>query len=223
MITVVDYGMGNLKSVANAFEAVGEKIRITQDPADLKAASAVILSGVGAFGEGMRRLREAGLVEALHETVLKERKPYLGICLGMQFLARTGFEHGTHAGFGWLEGQVVRLRPKDPRCRVPHIGWNEVEVREGCPLFTDLEDGPVFYFVHSYHLVPEGGDDKFVAGTCRHGQPVTAAVQKGHIFGVQFHPEKSQRSGLRVLRNFVRFVQEGPQDAQAPAHSRLAH
>ncbi len=208
MIAVIDYGAGNLRSVVNAFEAIGQKPQVTNKPADLKASDAIVLPGVGAFGDGMSNLRRTGMVEALNEEVLDKKKPYLGICLGLQFLAQLGLEHGTHEGFGWVKGKVIRLEPNETRFRVPHIGWNGLDTRRSFPLFENLEDGPIFYFVHSYHLVPEAEDRDVISATCDHGQDVTAAVQKGNIFGVQFHPEKSQRSGLTVLKNFVKFVQE---------------
>lgn len=209
MIAIIDYGAGNLRSVVNAFEALGQRPQITSDPSDLEKARAIVLPGVGAFGEGMEHLRRLNLVEALNQEVLGKGKPYLGICLGLQFLAEVGLEHGRHEGLGWIRGRVEHLRPNGSEYRVPHIGWNEVEVRRDASLFERLEDGPVFYFVHSYHLVPEETDKNSVVATSWHGQAITAAVQKGNIYGVQFHPEKSQRSGLALLRNFVNLALEG--------------
>ena len=203
MIAIVDYGVGNLKSIANAFEAIGQKVVVTQRPSEVSAAQGIVLPGVGAFGDGMKSLRATGLIDTLNKEVLLERKPFLGICLGLQLLAGVGLEHGEHQGLDWVDGRVLRLEPDSTEFRVPHIGWNDVRVVRSCPLFENLEDGPVFYFLHSYHFTPAPAQSDSVVATCQHGQTLTAAVQKGNIFGVQFHPEKSQRSGLRILRNWV--------------------
>jgi glutamine amidotransferase len=204
LIAVIDYGAGNLRSVVNALEAIGQKPLVTSNPADLAKASAIVLPGVGAFGDGMESLRRLNLIKVLNEEVLGKKKPYLGICLGLQFLAQVSFEQGTHDGLGWINGKVVRLEPCSSEYRVPHIGWNDLQINRDSLLFEDLEDSPVFYFVHSYRLVVEEEDRDVVTATCWHGQSVTAAVQKDNIFAVQFHPEKSQRSGLNLLSNFVR-------------------
>lgn len=203
MIAIVDYGAGNLKSVANAFGAIGQEIKVTREANDLHSASGIVLPGVGAFGDGMRQLRALGLVNVLTDEVMARKKPYLGICLGLQFLATVGLEHGEQLGLGWLAGRTVALQPETEDFRVPHIGWNDVTRNSSSPLFKDLDDGPTFYFVHSYHFVPDPGHEALVTGTSWHGQRVTAAVERDNVFGVQFHPEKSQRSGLRVLRNWV--------------------
>ena len=153
MIAVIDYGAGNLRSVVNAFEAIGQKPLVTRHPADLAKASAIVLPGVGAFGEGMEALQRLNLIDALTEQVLGYQKPYLGICLGLQFLAQESFEHGTYQGLGWINGTVRRIVPQGSQYRVPHIGWNDIRLERPCPLFEGLEAEPVFYFVHSYHLV----------------------------------------------------------------------
>ena len=201
MIHVVDYGMGNLRSVANAFEALGASVRVSPDPAALADAERVVLPGVGAFGEAMRRLRESGFVDALAEAVLVRKRPFLGICLGMQLVADRSFEHGEHAGLGWIAGDVRRIEPADPSLRIPHIGWNAVAMAPERRLGIDLPKDPTFYFVHSYQLVP--ADERDVAGRCDYGGPVVACIERGHIFGTQFHPEKSQRAGLQMLTNFL--------------------
>jgi imidazole glycerol-phosphate synthase subunit HisH len=201
MIHIVDYGMGNLRSVANAFEAVGARVTISGDPAALATAERIVLPGVGAFGEAMRRLRELRLVEALGEAVLVRKRPFLGICLGMQLVADRSFEHGEHAGLGWIAGEVVRIEPSDSSLRVPHIGWNGVTMAADRVLGRDLPKDPTFYFVHSYQLVPS--DEHDVAGRCDYGGPVVACIERGHIFGTQFHPEKSQRAGLQMLKSFA--------------------
>ncbi|MBI3087386.1 MAG: imidazole glycerol phosphate synthase subunit HisH [Candidatus Omnitrophica bacterium] len=203
MIAIVDYGMGNLKSVANAFEAIGSPARLVTRPEELREAAAIVVPGVGAFGDGMRNLRARGFVEALEEEVRRKGKPYLGICLGMQFLADVSFEHGEHAGLGWIRGAVKRLEPDDRRFKVPHMGWNDLRLIRDSALFADLPGEPVFYFVHSYHVEVAPEEAGAVTATCWHGADVTAAVQKEQIFGVQFHPEKSQQVGLHLLKNFV--------------------
>jgi glutamine amidotransferase len=208
MIAIIDYGMGNLRSVLNAFEAIGAPSRVTSAPSDLREARAVVVPGVGAFADGMANFSTLRVLEALGEEVLIRKKPYLGICLGLQFLAREGREHGVTAGFGWLGGVVRPLAPADPRCKVPHMGWNEVTVTRHCDLFRDLDERPVFYFLHGYQLDPDGDPqvEAAVVATASHGGRVTAAVQRDNVFGVQFHPEKSQEAGLQVLRNFVKLA-----------------
>lgn len=201
MLTIVDYGMGNLASVANAFAAVGAASLVTSRPSDLASATRVVLPGVGAFGEAMRRLREGGLIEPLREAVLTRRTPFLGICLGMQLLAERSEEHGKHEGLGWIGGAVTRLEPGDDQLRIPHVGWNVVHAARPSVLFDGLPAEPTFYFVHSYHLLTT--DPAATVGVCQYGGDVTAAVARDHIFGTQFHPEKSQRRGLALLRNFL--------------------
>ena len=206
MIAIVDYGAGNLRSVFNAFEAIGQRAQVTSDPADLKHADAIVLPGVGAFNTGMENLEKAGFVDALNEEVKEKGKPYLGICLGMQFLADVGLEHRARRGLGWIKSTVRALEPNDTAFRVPHMGWNDVQIKQESPLFNNLEDRPIFYFLHSYDLAPDKSETHVVTATCWHGQVITAAVQKDNIFGVQFHPEKSQGSGLNLLRNFVKLI-----------------
>ena len=205
MIAIVDYGAGNLRSVVNAFDAIGQQTRVVRDPAELRDAAAIVLPGVGAFGDGMAQLRARGFVEALNEQVLVRRTPYLGICLGLQLLARESTEHGAHRGLGWIDGVVQRIEPVDDQCRVPHIGWNTVHIHRASRLLEGLDE-PVFYFAHSYHVQVAGDASGAVTGTTSHGLAITASLEQGHIFGVQFHPEKSQREGLQVLTNFARLL-----------------
>ena len=200
MIVVVDYGMGNVRSVVNALAALGAEAQVSSSPAALDAAERLILPGVGAFGEAMRRIGERGLVEPLERQVARG-KPILGICLGMQLLAALGWEHGAHRGLGWIAGQVRRLEPADPSLRVPHIGWNEVTPGAPGRLLAGVPAGSTFYFVHSYHFVPE--DPERVTGHCDHGGRFAAVVEWGHVVGTQFHPEKSQQAGLLLLKNFL--------------------
>jgi len=206
MIAVVDYGAGNLRSVVNAFETIGTKISVVKDPDELARASAIVLPGVGAFGDCMEAIRRQKLVEPLEELVFSQKLPYLGICLGMQFLAEESLEKGRHRGLGWIRGKVELMSPDDGNFRIPHMGWNDISYSETCPLFEGLDEKPVFYFVHSYHLVVTEDKGDCVTASCWHGLTVTAAVQKDNIFGVQFHPEKSQENGLKLLENFIKSI-----------------
>jgi glutamine amidotransferase len=199
-VTIVDYGMGNLRSVAKAFEGLGYKALITDRPSDIEVAQRIVLPGVGAFGDGMQELRARGIISVMTEQVIVRRVPFLGICLGMQLLAEEGLENGTHVGLGWIAGRTLRLAPSDPLLRVPHIGWNDVEFTVGSVLGQGI-DRTAFYFVHGYHLVPTDGTA--ICGSVIYDDQIVAAVEFQNIFGTQFHPEKSQRAGLAVLRNFM--------------------
>ena len=201
MLAVIDYGMGNLRSVVNAFGMLGFRASVARHPEELRQAEMIVLPGVGAFGDGMKNLRAAGWVEALEEGVGDEGKLFLGICLGMQLLATRGTEHGVHEGLNWVPGTVERLPVDDPALRVPHIGWNDVRFLKKDGLFAGLDDGHTFYFVHSYVFRPE--DPGVVSGVCSHGVEFAAGVEVGNIYATQFHPEKSQRAGLAVLKNFA--------------------
>ena len=192
--------MGNLGSVYNAVQMVGGEARICGQPKELVGAERVILPGVGAFGDCMSSLRQLGFVEALNEFVRRGR-PLLGVCLGMQAMARRGFEGGDYEGLGWFDAEVVRLQPSDATLRVPQIGWNEVQYRPGAALFRGLEPSPDFYFVHSYQV--RCVEERDVLGTCDYGGAVTAAICRDNIVGSQFHPEKSQDHGLKFLENFL--------------------
>jgi glutamine amidotransferase len=200
-VAVVNYGMGNLDSVVRAFEECGANVVVAGEPSGLETATHLVLPGVGAFGDGMRHIRERGFDTALREQALERRIPLLGLCLGMQLLAERGEEHGDHAGLGLIPGTVVRLRPTTPEERVPHVGWNDVEVARPTALLGGLESGANFYFVHSYHM--ECRDDAHVLGRTPYCGTVASVVGRDHVFGVQFHPEKSQRAGFRLLRNFL--------------------
>ncbi|HML53897.1 MAG TPA: imidazole glycerol phosphate synthase subunit HisH [Solidesulfovibrio magneticus] len=202
-VAIIDYGMGNLVSVVNAVNALGVEALVADSPADLGRASHIVLPGVGAFADAMRNLGDRGWIPALEEAALGQGKPFLGICLGMQLLAATGMEHGEHKGLGWIKGRVERLVPQGEGLRVPHVGWNAVHPVPGAGdgLFHGLADGEDFYFVHSYAFVPE--DPAHCAAVCDHGGLFCAAVASGRVFGTQFHPEKSQRAGWRVLANFL--------------------
>ena len=201
MIVVVDYGMGNIRSVSKAFEACGAAVLVSAKPEDLKKAERIVLPGVGAFGDSMGNLKRLGLIEPLREEVLVRKKPYFGICLGMQILAESGEEKGNHQGLGWLPGQTLAFSFKDSELKVPHIGWNDIKIIQDSPLWKGLGKKLDFYFVHSYHLTP--GNPSDVAATCNYGYDFAAAVQRGNIFATQFHPEKSQEAGLQIIRNFL--------------------
>lgn len=200
MIAVIDYGIGNVRSVINALEHVGASATLTRDPVELRAADALVLPGVGAFGEGMRRLAAHGLTEPLRELVLAGR-PLLGICLGFQMLMRSSNEMGEHTGLGLIDADVVRL-PVD--ARLPHIGWAPVHAAAtpGAPRLLKGLEGERFYFVHSYGVV--GSTFSFAAGIAEcDGLPFAALAESGRVFGTQFHPEKSGEAGLVMLRNFM--------------------
>ena len=199
MIAVVDYGMGNLRSVLNALEFLGAQGTLADSPASLAEADKLILPGVGAFRDGIAAVRERGLDEAMHEQVAAG-KPLLGICLGMQLLASKSFEFGEHDGLGLIEGDVEHLGVNGD-LRVPHVGWNILRPRAESALFQGFPEEPTFYFVHSFHFVPS--DPEVVSATTDYGKPVTACVERGNVYGVQFHPEKSQRDGLKLLENFL--------------------
>ena len=199
MIAIVDYGMGNLRSVQKALERVGAAATVTDDPAALDAAQGIVLPGVGAFGDAMDNLRARRLVEPLLRQAA-DGKPLLGICLGMQLLFDESEEMGRHRGLGLLPGRVVRFAEGD--LRVPHIGWNRLQVRAShAPLLAGIPDGAYVYFVHSYYVSAEDPAD--VLATTEYGLEFASVVGRGMVFGVQFHPEKSQDVGLRLLTNFV--------------------
>jgi glutamine amidotransferase len=158
MIAVVDYGAGNVRSVINALELIKQKPVVTKDPDELSKASVIILPGVGAFGDCMQAIKRYNLVDPLNEIILKDKKPYLGICLGMQILAQKGLEKGDHEGLAWIQGTVKKMVPDEKKYRIPHMGWNDVTYNKKCPLFNDMVEAPAFYFVHSYHLEVDGPD-----------------------------------------------------------------
>lgn len=200
MLAVIDYGAGNLRSVLHALRYLGvEKMKLVQNPDDLTGADKIILPGVGAFGAGMQKLHEQELVEPIKQHI-DAGIPYLGICLGMQFLFEHSDEMGEHAGFGVLNGYVTRF-PEALDCKVPHIGWNQLHIQRSSPLLKSLGSGCYSYFVHSYYCVPT--DERDVIVTVDYGISFAAAVERENVFGVQFHPEKSQRVGLNILRNFL--------------------
>lgn len=201
MIAIVDYDMGNLKSVQKAFEAVGHRAAVTRDPKAIADASHVVLPGVGAFGDCMRNLEQYGLVEPVTRAIATG-KPFLGICLGFQLLFSESEEFGRHRGLGVIPGKVVRFpsNGSPARLKVPHMGWNAIAIGARSPVLEGVPDGAFMYFVHSYYVVP---DDRAVACTMTdYGKPFVSSIARDNIFACQFHPEKSQGEGLKIIRNF---------------------
>ena len=199
-VVIIDYGSGNLKSVAKAFEHLNKgEVIVTSNPADLAAATHIVLPGVGAYGDCAAGLRAiSGMEQELAKQVLQNKKPFLGICVGMQLLAEKGLEHGEHKGLGWIKGVVAKITPEGD-LPVPHMGWNTLEKTKNSKLLEDVT-GDV-YFVHSYAMKCE--DAANIAATTNYGGAATAVVEKDNIYGVQFHPEKSQTNGLKILSNFL--------------------
>lgn len=199
MITIVDYGMANLRSVQKAFERVGAAATVTGDPDAIRRADRLVLPGVGAFRDAIARLREAHLDEPILEHIRADR-PFLGICLGMQLLFERSFEDGEHAGLGVLRGDVTRFEiPRQHK--VPHMGWNGLRLKRDAPLFAGVAEGAEVYFVHSYRAVPV--EAEVVSAEADYPAPFCAAVRRGALSATQFHPEKSQSVGLRMLANFA--------------------
>lgn len=219
MIAVVDYGLGNLRSVVKALERVGGEIKVTADKKEILCAQAVVLPGVGAFHRGIENLKRGGILEAILENIGKG-KPFLGICLGMQLLFTESEEYGKNKGMGVIKGRVVKFSPS---VKIPHMGWNQIkfhfsplggeekvqfppEEKAKIKIFEGIPDNSYFYFVHSYYVEPE--DKNVVSTTTFYGKEFVSAIIKNNIFAFQFHPEKSGKLGLRILKNFVKYVEE---------------
>ncbi len=199
MIAIVDYGMGNLRSVQKGFEKVGHSAEVTNDPAALAAATKIVLPGVGAFEDAMTELRHRELVGPILGAI-ESGKPFLGICLGLQLLFEVSYENGRHEGLGVLPGEVRRFElPRE--FSVPHMGWNQLDIRRPAPVFDGLAGGTYVYFVHSYYVAP--ADPAVIATETDYGGPFCSTVWRDNLFATQFHPEKSQADGLRILRNFA--------------------
>ena len=200
MIAIIDYDAGNLRSVEKALLSIGEETIVTRKHDEILATDKVILPGVGAFGDAMRKLKEYGLVDTIHEAV-DSGKPFLGICLGLQLLFRRSDESDGVEGLSILPGEILRI-PEAPGIKIPHIGWNSLEVSEGARLFKGLGENPYVYFVHSYYL--KADDDSIVAATAEYGGTlIHASVQKDNVYACQFHPEKSGSVGMQILKNFA--------------------
>ncbi|MFC7378176.1 imidazole glycerol phosphate synthase subunit HisH [Brevundimonas sp. GCM10030266] len=200
-IAIIDYGMGNVRSLMNAFEYLGEDAVVTADFDELEEADRLVLPGVGAFGDAMAAIDAKNLQPVLHRLALDLKKPVLGVCLGMQLFARKSFEHGEHDGLGWLDAEIRPLQVEAP-AKVPHVGWNAVSFAPDEWLFKGLPSGESdYYFVHSFHMVCNDPADR--VGVTDHGGVVTAAVRRGNLTATQFHPEKSQDNGLQLLQNWL--------------------
>ena len=208
-VVIIDYGSGNLRSAAKAFEravsetGLGLEVKVTGDADDLAAATHIVLPGVGAFGDCRRGLdARPGMVEALGRAVIESGRPFLGICVGMQLMATVGREHGVHRGLDWIPGEVALLKPADETLKIPHMGWNELRPESpGHPFFAGLAPGAHAYFVHSYGFAC--ADPRHVLATVDYAGPVTAVIGRDNILGTQFHPEKSQAVGLKLISNFL--------------------
>jgi imidazole glycerol-phosphate synthase subunit HisH len=200
MIAIIDYGMGNLRSVQKGFERMGRDVIVTSDPKKILSAGKVVLPGVGAFPDCMRNLEQYGLIDAVHKSIASG-KPFLGICLGMQLLFTEGEEFGISKGLDIIKGRVIRFQgPAFSELKVPHMGWNSISIKRRAPALQDVPDNSYVYFVHSFHVVPE--DESVVATTTTYGIEFVSSIWKDNIFATQFHPEKSQTLGLTILKRF---------------------
>ena len=205
MIAIIDYDAGNIKSVEKALLSMGETPVLTRDPEVILQSDHIILPGVGSFGDAMENLNKFGLIDVIHEAI-NRKIPFLGICLGLQLLFESSEETPGVAGLGILKGKIVRI-PEGSGLKIPHMGWNSLNVREGASLFKGLEKEPYVYFVHSYYL--QAKDPKIVAATTEYGVTIHASVEKENVFACQFHPEKSSKTGLAILKNFLAQRREG--------------
>lgn len=209
MITaIVDYNSGNLRSAEKSFQRMASEMKVgeivvTGDPDAVRQADRVVLPGVGAFADCQRHLAAIDGLSAAIEEKVDAGNPLMGICVGMQMMATWGREHGNHPGFNWIKGEVTALTPNTPNLKIPHMGWNELTETPNHPVFNGIDAGDHFYFIHSYHLVPDDYAD--VIATCNYGGDITAAVGRDNIIGTQFHPEKSQANGLRLIGNFLQW------------------
>ena len=202
-IMIIDYGMGNVGSVAHALDHLGGNYFVSSNSDDLTKADAYILPGVGAFSAAMENLRKLNLTDELCRQVVDKKKAFFGICLGMQLLAKDSTEQGFAKGLGWINGHVLLMEPKGALC-VPHVGWNNTRFKQDHRFFCRVDQGTHFYFDHSYHLQC---DKDLVVATCQYGNEYVAAIHQDNIFATQFHPEKSQISGLKILRNYLNYFE----------------
>lgn len=210
VVAIIDYGSGNLRSAAKAFEravadaGLSHRILVTAEAEAVRGADRIVLPGVGAFADCKAGLDALpGMIEVLTERVIRGGRPFMGICVGMQLMASWGREHGDHQGLNWIPGEVVAMQPADPALKIPHMGWNELTIRRTHPLFDGLDDGGHAYFVHSYRYVP--ADSQHVLATVEYGGLIAAVIGRDNLVGTQFHPEKSQATGLAVITNFLRW------------------
>jgi len=195
--------MGNVRSVANGFELLGHDVEITNNSDTIENSDAIVLPGVGAFNDGIKNLQKLELIEILNEQILEKKKPYLGICLGLEFLATQSYEDGVHKGFGWVNGIVEKISPNQNSFKVPHMGWDDTLIKKDSILLKELLE-PSFYYLHSYYLKLDDSEKEFVTSVCNYGGVnIVGSFEKDNIFAVQFHPEKSQNVGLKLLQNFA--------------------
>ncbi|MEM8570879.1 MAG: imidazole glycerol phosphate synthase subunit HisH [Pseudomonadota bacterium] len=207
---IVDYASGNLHSAEKSFQRMAQEtgtgpVIVSADPEAVRSADRIVLPGVGAFADCRAGLLAVdGMYEAIRQRVLEAAVPFLGICVGQQLMATRGREHGNTEGFGWIPGDVVQITPESPSCKIPHMGWNALEITQDHPVFDGIASGDHAYFVHSYHCVTE--DQSHALAVVDHGGPITAAIGRDNMVGTQFHPEKSQKTGLRLIANFLRWM-----------------
>lgn len=200
--------MGNVRSIYNAFTLLGKEVRITDDPKIISESEAIILPGVGSFSDGIKNLREKGLIDILQNEVIIKKKPYLGICLGLEFLAERSHEGGICTGLGWIKGEVVKIQASESSIKVPHIGWDDTKILKNDKLFNEI-DKPSYYYLHSYHLKLNPNEKDIVTSICEYGGvQIISSIHKENIYATQFHPEKSQETGLKLLKNFIECVVE---------------
>lgn len=200
-VAIIDYGMSNLGSISHALEECGGEVVIIDNPEDLETATHIVLPGVGAFCDGMKNLKKNGWIPAIKKAAVDDKVPFLGICLGMQLLADKGYEMGESAGLGLIPGEVKKMEPSSPAEKIPHVGWNEIYRTTDSPLLNNIADGTDFYFVHSYRFIPKNKND--ILTTTPYCGGFVSVVARDNIYGTQFHPEKSSRSGFTLLTNFL--------------------
>ena len=200
-LVIVDYGTGNLNSVKKSLDRIGASSIISSDPKDIINTDKIILPGVGHFGRAMSNLKELNLLESLHEAVLVEQKPILGICLGMELMAKEG-EEGNAEGLGWIDGEIIKFNVSDKiKYKIPHVGWNQIHIKKTSLLMNNISDFSEFYFVHSYHLKINNQSD--ILNETQYDYLFPSAIEKDNIFGIQYHPEKSHDAGVQLLKNFI--------------------
>ena len=199
-VCIIDYGLGNLASIYNATKTLYSDVKISNSPTDILNASHLILPGVGSFKSGIEGLQKFNLMKILNEEVIKKKKKFLGICLGMQLILTESFEGGVFKGLNWINGKVLKISKKD-NVMIPHMGWNDVKFSSSSSLYKGVQQNSAFYFVHSFHALPI--DANLVSGICFHGSEIVASLEKENIFATQFHPEKSHDVGTQLLKNFI--------------------
>ena len=203
-VVIIDYNMGNLRSVQKAFEKVGCDAIISSNHDVIESADKIVLPGVGSFRDGMRYLDELGLISILNREIIEKKKPFLGICLGMQLISSKSYENGETKGLNWVDAEVVKFDLENKNLKVPHVGWNSISYKDNNLLYRDIPNGSDFYFVHSYHFQTK---ENIVSSTTDYGIDFVSSIQKDNIYAFQFHPEKSQEVGLKLIKNFVELEQ----------------